>query len=460
MCNNEYMNKITIDIAGMHCRSCELLTEDELSSVSGVKKVKTNFRKGTAEIFYDGKKPSESAIAQAVQHSGYSIGKGRAPWMTKDTSVWVALLFASSIVFLVWLFVRQAGWTTFSLGAVDASRLPFLFLVGLAAGVSTCASLVGGLVLGLTSRYSFLHPELTFREKLIPQFWFHVGRVGGFFGFGVLLGMIGKWFSGSIVLTAFLTLFAGLVVLILGLQLTGLFPRLTNYTPMLPKSLSRLLGIRNTEEGYSHRGAVVLGMLTFFLPCGFTQAVQLAVIALGQPLLGGLAMAVFALGTTPGLLALGSAGSAIKGRARAFFLPVVAVVLVVFGVWNIMNSLQLFGFNTLSVTSSVVQKSEEKEDGRVYAPIENGVQIIRLTQDGSGYHPSVLPTLHVSVPARMIIDSKESYTCASSLVIPEFGIRRQLQHGENVIDFTPKKDGTLPFSCSMGMYRGVINVVD
>lgn len=452
------MNKIIVDITGMHCRSCEILTEEELSGVSGVKKVRTNFRKGTAEIYFEGEKPSDSAIEKAIQSAGYTVGKGTAPWITKDISVWVTLLFASSVLFLVWLMVRQTGLFSFSLGSVDASRLPFLFLVGLAAGVSTCAALVGGLVLGLTSRYSFLHPELTFREKLVPQLWFHIGRVGGFFIFGMLLGLIGEWFSGSIVLTAFLTLFAGVVVFTLGLQLTGLFPRLASFSPTLPKGLARILGVRSTGEDYTHRGAVVLGGLTFFLPCGFTQAVQLAVIALGQPLLGGIALAVFALGTTPGLLAIGSAGSSIKGRARSFVLPLVAVLLIGFGVWNMVNSMQLFGFNTLSVTERSGEKNTVDESS--FAPLENGVQIIRLVQDAQGYHPSVLPTLRKGVPARMIVDSKESYTCASSLVIPQFGIRRQLQPGQNIIDFTPKKDGTLPFSCSMGMYRGVINVAD
>jgi plastocyanin domain-containing protein len=29
-----------------------------------------------------------------------------------------------------------------------------------------------------------------------------------------------------------------------------------------------------------------------------------------------------------------------------------------------------------------------------------------------------------------------------------------------VIEFTPNETGSIPFSCSMGMYRGVITVVD
>ena len=38
------------------------------------------------------------------------------------------------------------------------------------------------------------------------------------------------------------------------------------------------------------------------------------------------------------------------------------------------------------------------------------------------------------------------------------GSRAVGKKGENVITFTPTKAGPIPFSCSMGMYRGVINV--
>jgi plastocyanin domain-containing protein len=81
-----------------------------------------------------------------------------------------------------------------------------------------------------------------------------------------------------------------------------------------------------------------------------------------------------------------------------------------------------------------------------------------MTQDADGYHPSPLPTLTAGRPVRLIIDSKDSYSCASSFVIPGLGIERRLRPGENVIEFTPARTGAIPFSCSMGMYRGTLEV--
>jgi plastocyanin domain-containing protein len=45
-------------------------------------------------------------------------------------------------------------------------------------------------------------------------------------------------------------------------------------------------------------------------------------------------------------------------------------------------------------------------------------------------------------------------------MISSLGIRKSLQAGENTIEFTPTTAGSLPFSCAMGMYTGVFNVVD
>lgn len=452
------MTQQTIKVSGMHCRSCELLLEEDLSKVSGVTAVAANFQKGEVRLSCKAS-PDMLAVERVVKQAGYQLGGdiSRLPWFSRDVSDYGQLLFAAAGLFLAVLLFQGAGGVTFlsTVSVINVRELSLVFLVGLTAGVSTCAALVGGLVLALSARYNQVHPDLSPRQKLIPHFWFHVGRVGGFFLLGSLLGYLGEWLSGSIVLTAFLTLLAGAVMFLFGLQLTNIFPRLSRWNVALPKGIARFIGIpKRREAGYSHKGAVLGGAATFFLPCGFTQAMQLSVVALGSPLLGGVVMAVFALGTIPGLLALGSIAAFAAGKARVWLNPILAIVLVFFGGWNLSNGLQLFG-----VTSPVLQKPAASNEGQ-FAPLENGVQVIRIIQDASGYHPSTLPVLRAGIPARLMVDSQESYTCASSLVIPEYGIKRQLSPGENSIDFIPTKTGTLPFSCSMGMFRGSLQVIE
>lgn len=452
------MTQQTIKVSGMHCRSCELLLEDDLGKLDGVKAVTANFEQGEVKLTYEGTVPNMLAVEEVVQQAGYRLGEGTSQraWFSREASDYGRLLFAAAGLFLVALLFQGAGGVSFlpTVSAINVRELSLVFLVGLTAGVSTCAALVGGLVLALSARYNQAHADLSPKQKLIPHFWFHLGRVGGFFLLGTLLGFLGEWLSGSIVLTAFLTLLAGAVMFLFGLQLTSIFPRLSRWNATLPKGLARFFGItENRGTKYSHGGAVLGGVATFFLPCGFTQAMQLSVVALGSPLLGGVVMALFAIGTLPGLLAIGSIAAFAAGKARVWLNPILAVVLIVFGGWNLSNGLQLFG-----ITSPVLQKPAPVNEGQL-APLEDGVQVIRMVQDAEGYHPSTLPVLRAGIPARLIVDSQESYTCASSLVIPEYGIKRQLSPGENSIEFIPTETGTLPFSCSMGMFRGSLQVI-
>lgn len=432
----------------MHCRSCELSLEAGLGKLAHVTRAEANHKTGTVIIVSDGGMPDDREIRSVIEEAGYMVADapGRLPLFARDLEPYVRTLAAVLVVFLGYLFFNRLGWLSLSFGSetVDLSRLGLVFLIGLAAGISTCAALVGGLVLGVAARYSELHPERSFRDKFVPHLWFNAGRVGGFALFGALLGLFGEQFQVSLSATAILTFLVGVIMLVLGLQISELFPRLSHISFTLPKAVARAFGSHDRPDaGYSHRGALLSGALTFFLPCGFTQAIQLSVIMLSGAFAGAVIMAVFALGTAPGLLVFGGIGTAIQGGFKKAFFSLVAVVLIAFGAWNAMSGWHLLGWGGQSVTPTAVT---------------GDVQVIRMTQDADGYHPSELPALTIGQPVRLIIDSQDTYTCASSFVIPDLGIERRLKPGENVIEFTPTRAGKIPFSCSMGMYRGTLEV--
>lgn len=443
------MEKITLNIKGMHCRSCELVTEEELRAVSGVKDAKTNFRSGTAEVFYEGAKPDALSLEKAVQKAGYTFGESKRQWVTSDMEGWVELLFAFGIVAALFFFAQAFGLFTLSLGSAQRlENLSFVLLLGMVAGFSTCMAMIGGLVLAVAARFSERHPEATVRQKFLPNVYFNIGRVGGFAVFGGLLG----WFGSTLQLSSFavgvMTVLVGGVMLLIGLQLLELFPRLSAWKLMLPKSIARVLGIQaHTKKEYSHSRAVVIGMLTFFLPCGFTQAVQLYVVTAGSPFTGALTMGAFALGTVPGLLSIGGIASAVQGSARGFFFKTAGVAVIALGVLNFQNGTTLVGLGTILESDTL--------DGEVIGDW----QVIRITQRADGYFPNQL-TVKKGQPVRLIIDSQESYTCASSFVMPQAGIQKVLSPGENIFEFVPEQSGPIPFSCSMGMFRGTLNVIE
>lgn len=452
------MKKITFDISGMHCRSCEILTEEELGKVPGVKKARTNFRSGVAEISYEQKAPSMEALAAAIRSAGYEVGKGERPWLTRDVAAWTEALFALGIVFVLFIFAKSLGLFDVSLGSSEKlSSLPFVLLVGLVAGFSTCMAIVGGMVLAVSARFSEMHPEASMRQKFLPHLYFNLGRIGGFALLGGLLGWFGSVFQLSSLSIGALTLLVGGVMLLLGVQLLELFPRLSAWKLMLPKGIAKAFGLRShTEKEYSHNRAMLIGAGTFFLPCGFTQLTQLFVVTQGSPMIGALTMGAFALGTAPGLLGIGGVAATATGVFRRFFFKAAGIVVIALGAFNFQNGLALVALGPDRQDG----EDRQAENGRVknIAPAKEA-QVIRVTQKGNGYFPNQL-TVKRGQPVKLIMDSQESYSCAVSLSIPKLGIRKVLSPGENVFEFTPDKTGQIPFSCSMGMYRGVINVTD
>lgn len=75
-----------------------------------------------------------------------------------------------------------------------------------------------------------------------------------------------------------------------------------------------------------------------------------------------------------------------------------------------------------------------------------------------GYEPSSI-RLRRGVPARVTFTRKVSATCATEVMLPEYGVRRALPLGEPVVvGFTPQKTGDFTFSCGMGMLRGSVVV--
>lgn len=47
----------------------------------------------------------------------------------------------------------------------------------------------------------------------------------------------------------------------------------------------------------------------------------------------------------------------------------------------------------------------------------------------------------------------------NDVIIPQYGIEKELQEGDNIIEFTPKEAGNVPFSCWMGMIRSEIKIL-
>ncbi len=438
------MKILKVPIRGMHCASCEVLIGESIKKIPGIKEVKVSQSKAEAVIEYSGTEPSEKAIYNAVQEAGYEVGqKEKLPWVSSNPLDYKDLFKAALILLGIYIIADRLNLFNLDVGSQNVGVMVALF-VGLVAGVSTCMALVGGLVLSLSARHAELHPEATPLQKFRPHLYFNFGRIIGYAFLGGLIGLVGSVFKPSNNILGLLTLVIGGVMIFFGLKLIEIFPVLKNKSITLPASIAKIFGLHKEVKEYSPKSSMIMGALTFFLPCGFTQAMQLYAVSSGSFWKGMAIMGLFALGTAPGLLGIGGLTSVFKGRKARTFFMVAGLAVIMLGWNNIVNGSRLFGGN-VSPVGAVASSGDFQE--------------IKMTQTGRGYSPNVL-TVEKGRPVRWIIDSKSSFSCASSIVMPKFGISRTLKSGKNIIEFTPREVGEIPFSCSMGMYRGKFVVVD
>jgi sulfite exporter TauE/SafE/plastocyanin domain-containing protein/copper chaperone CopZ len=443
----------------MHCRSCELLIEDHLKELANVHKVEVNHSTGEAIVHYKGERPSDEVLHAAILKAGYQVGQEEVkPLLNLDSNNLFEIISGIGILFFLYIILKSFGLTDINLSP-DISEPSFglVLLVGLVAGVSTCMALIGGLILGVSSKFVEQHPHATRKERFRPHLFLVGGRILGYAFFGGILGLLGSVFQLSSTMNATLTLLVGALMLFIGLQLTNLFPRLTNFSFSLPPSIAKLFGINKKQREYSHKHAAILGALTFFLPCGFTQAMQVYAVSRGNFLDGAMIMGLFALGTAPGLLGVGGITATVKSSFRSLFFKTAGVAIVALSLFNINNGYSLLAANFDFSSPAGSQDSTGITDPNV--TLEDGVQVVRMAETNAGYTPNQF-TIKKGVPVKWIVDAQAPYSCASVLGIPKLRIQKFLKAGENVIEFTPTEAGALKFSCSMGMYTGVFNVVD
>ncbi len=442
------MEKLIIPIRGMHCRSCEITIEGNLKKVDGVKKSEVSHMSGRAKIWYDQNQPSQGSIAKAIEDAGYAVGQeDKKHWFSRNPRDYYYLVNAAAILILLFIFAQMAGLSGISAN-FNQKSISLAVVVGLVAGVSSCMALIGGLVLALSVQHAEAHPESTRMQNFRPHLFFNLGRILGFALFGGTIGFIGGRLQPSVRAMAILTIIVGAVMVLLGLKLIEIFPILQRINITLPKFVSKNLGFKQDQKEYSHAGAFALGALTFFLPCGFTQAMQLYAISTGNFMQGALIMSLFALGTAPGLLGIGGLSSAFKGSKAKLFFTAAGLAVIFLGIFNIHNALALV---FPPKPAEIVEQNEGKITGTV--------QEVRMSQNGYGYSPNVI-TVKKNNTVRWIINSTNQYSCSSLLVAPSLGLSRKLEPGENVIEFTPTRLGDIAFSCSMGMYRGKFIVIN
>ena len=448
---------VTLPVMGMTCRSCEVRIARHIGRLPNVEKVTASAVHG--RVVVESSAPvSPAAIEQALNKAGYEIG--RTPWLENNPRVWATAGAGVLLVAALAIMAQVTGLGDLASGAGDLSNggLLVALMLGLAAGVSTCMALVGGLVLGLSAAFQAGRTAAGDAPRRVaqmrPALVFVGGRIGGYAILGAALGAVGASVTMPPQVTAVLMITVAIVMTLLGTRLTGLSPRVAGWSPTLPMGIGSRLGLGDgSVSAYSDRRAALLGAASFFLPCGFTQAIQIYALSTGSPLFAAALLGMFALGTAPGLLAVAGLPVVVPSRAKPTLLRLVGVVVIGFAFVNGSAGIRLSGFTFPSLVGFASAAPLPGTLG------PDGIQTITTYQVSDGYSPSNI-VVYAGYPVRWTIQSSTTSSCAASLFVPGAGIRIRLEKGANTIELPAMPTGTLSYTCSMGMYGGRITVVE
>lgn len=437
----------TMKIGGMTCASCQQKIQKKLENTAGIKNAAVSYGAGTATVTYDTDILSYADIVSVIQRLGYeALPDTRSPQKSGYVRA-AGLLLVIAALYLVLEHFGVLNLLAPSQLAQADMTYGMLFVIGLVTSVH-CLAMCGGInltqTLGQTQDGKY--------ASLKPSALYNLGRVISYTVVGFIVGAFGSAITFSNMAQGVLKLIAGVFMVIMGLNMLGIFPWLRRLTPRIPAALSGKVHARGAG-----RGPLVVGLLNGLMPCGPLQAMQIYALSTGSPYKGALSMLLFSLGTVPLMFGLGALSSLLSQRFARRVMTAGAVLVAVLGLSMLTQGFSLAGIAFAAPASkspAVVQAQ-----GTTQTAMEGGVQVVRSTLS-SGRYPDI--AVQAGVPVKWIIDAPEGSIngCNNRMILPAYGIEHKFVVGENVVEFTPDKAGKFAYSCWMGMIRATITVTE
>lgn len=370
-------------------------------------------------------------------------------------------------------------------------NLLIIFLTGLTTGGLSCLAMQGGLLASVIANQKDeeLEELIDDKDKLkskkknqylqklnnskfslksfdqmdyLPVVMFLLAKIISHTVLGFLLGALGSVITLSLGLRLTVQILTAIFMFATAMNLLDVHPIFRYVVFQPPKFITRL--VRNTSKSKALFTPAILGLMTIFVPCGVTQAMEVLAINSGNPVYGALILFSFVLGTSPLFLLLGVATAKLSEGWNQKFTKFAAITLVLMAIYSI-NGVLLVIDSPVTVNKIIRPItyffSDERFESASASMIDrSGVQQIKIDILSNGYNPKYVK-VKKGVPVQLTLQSNGVYSCALSFVFKEFGINAFLDSTDmQTFTFTPTKTGKFTFTCSMGMYSGVMEVIN
>jgi sulfite exporter TauE/SafE/copper chaperone CopZ len=482
--NDDFITK-TYSVRGMACTGCETIIRNTLLRIDGIREVEPDFAENVVKITFDEKKVNLENIRQALKKEGYILedrnsrqakaGKNgnqsnhdnqegkvnfRPDGKTLSPLQFVGI---AAVLLAVYLIIKNTIGFTFIPEITASMGYGMLFLIGLLTSLH-CVAMCGGI--NMSQCMPKGKAPTAAKEKMKPSLLYNLGRVISYTIIGGIVGALGSVFSFSGQARGAAAIAAGIFMVIMGISMLGIFPWLNKFTPRLPKFLRQKAGTAGKGKG-----PFIVGLLNGLMPCGPLQAMQIYALGTGSFLTGALSMFFFSLGTLPLMFGLGVFIMFLGSKFTKWMVGAGAVLVVVLGIIMFSRGAALSGItmprlvwsdsqSAAAQTSQSLAQTNETLNNKT-APNNSGTDVQYITSNlSANAYPDI--TVQKGIPVEWTIHADKGVVngCNGNMVISAYGIKYKLKTGDNLIEFTPTKTGTITYSCWMGMITGQIQVND
>ena len=454
------MVKNTFKVKGMYCTGCETRIENKLKRLKGVKSVQASYNKEEALIEYDDEKVTIPMIKDALEDIDYELilndentteskiqdfqeklDNNFKEANKKESEGKVQIISLLVIIIALYIIFDHLGWLAiFNIFPQIENTMTYgmLFVVGLLTSVH-CIAMCGGINLS-QSVLSARNGESSIKSNL----YYNIGRVISYTIIGGIVGLIGSVFAFNSLLKGAILILAGIMMLIMSINMLGIFPAFRKFSIRIPKRI-----VSKLNQSKKGRSSFYIGLVNGLMPCGPLQSMQIYALSTGSFVGGAFSMFLFSLGTVPLMFAFGTIVSKLNRKFANRMMTVSAIIIFILGLGMLRNGFGLSGINVSGIANGYENQ----------AIIVDDHQEVATEVDYGSYEPI---TVKKNIPVKWNIHVAEGKLngCNGKIIAEEFDIEIKLQEGDNIVEFTPTKAGSFVYSCWMGMIVSSINVID
>ena len=421
------MNNIYVKIDGITCTNCEDTIRKKLLQNKNIKEI--SFNKNICLIKYKGKINLNKIIDDICGLDYFTCEDYIKENINDLNNIRIHEFILISILILITFLIiyKVFGYNIFNVIPVIDSNISYgmLFFIGIFTSIH-CISMCGAINIIATKS----------KKGIKNIILYNFGRVLSYTILGGIAGLIGSVFKFNEILSGIIILLAAIIMLIMSLSMLG---------------ICNLKNIKLLKNKIHSRNSFVIGLLNGLMPCGPLQAMQLYALSTSNFIYGALSMLLFGLGTVPLMFFSSFIFNNLKGKKKILLNKTSAVLIFILSLGMIFRGISTLGFNI----TNLVKNYGNYEKSIIY----NKYQEVNIDLSYDGYEDIIVQK---GIKVRLVINVSKKYLtgCNNEVVISEYGIRKKLVEGKNIIEFMPKKEGLFTMNCWMNMLNNSIKVVD